>query len=93
MKTDFDTLASTPPTETEKDGGCYDDAKRYIELIRKVLGKEPAGSQLKPRSNPHDYGSYVTVVYFFDDDVKEHVDYMRRIEDDGPMTWNDETPR
>ena len=39
--------------------------------------------------NPHDLGTYYTVALFFDDEVPEHVEYMLRIEREGPLSWED----
>ena len=90
-KTDYDLLSTAPPEESCVDGTQPDEARaegrRYIELLRKVLGPEPKGSQLKVRSNPHDLGTYYTVAYFFDDLEDEHLSYMRRIDDEGPLNW------
>ena len=98
-RTDFDLLSTVPPEEecSQVGGHTYSDdarveGKRYIELLRKFLGTEPAGSQFKFAMNPHDLGTYYTVRYVFDDEDETHVTYMRRIEDEGPASWDD-TPR
>jgi len=94
-KTDYDLLSTAPPEEPCAQVG--DDAadpraegKRYIELLRKVLGPEPEGSKLKLRANAHDLGTYYSVAYFFDDDVEEHIKYMQRLDNDGPLNWEDD---
>lgn len=37
------------------------ECRRFIEQIRKHYGSEPAGALLHTKSNPHDFGSYLTV--------------------------------
>lgn len=92
-KTDYDLLSTSPPEEECVQVGELDDGreegKRYVALLRKVLGPEPAGSQFKVRANPHDLGTYYSVVYFFDDEDDEHVKYMHRIDNEGPLSWDD----
>lgn len=66
------------------------EGRRYIRLLRRVIGREPDGSELRTRSNPHDLGTYYTVAYFFDEERPDHIAYMRRIENDGPLTWDEE---
>ena len=97
--TNYDLLSTSPPDEqcVQTDGTdvnrmlAYEEGKRYIELIRKVCGKEPDGVRLKVRSNPHDLGTYYTVALFFDDEIPEHVDYMEKVDGDGPLNWDDAT--
>lgn len=91
--TDHDLLSTSPPEEECVQGDddperARAEGRRYIELIRRVCGPEPEGARLKVRANPHDLGTYYTVAYFFDDDRPDHVAYMRRIEGDGPLTWD-----
>lgn len=97
-RTDYDLLSTSPPEEScvQSDDDpilAHAEGKRYIELIRKVCGPEPKDAQLKVRGNPHDLGTYYTVVLFLDDDVPEHIKYMQKIELDGPLTWDDEAVR
>ncbi len=63
---------------------------RYIELIRKVVGKEPPGAYLKKKWSEHDLGSYVEVVCYFDTDTKQYpeaMEYAFECENDGPTEW------
>jgi hypothetical protein len=89
MRTDFDLLSTAPPdcTPAEDHMEARAEGRRYIELLRRFCGPEPEGSTLRVRSNPHDLGDYVTVVYFFDDERKDHIEYMQKLESDGPLNW------
>jgi hypothetical protein len=69
-----------------------DECARYIELVRKKLGEEPPGAYLKVKSNPHDFGSYLSVVVVFDDDDEEARHYAFRCESEAPRTWQDDQP-
>lgn len=93
-RTDYDLLSTSPPEESCVQGDddpqkAVAEGRRYIKLLRKVLGPEPEDSELRTRSNPHDLGTYYTVAYFFDEDREDHIAYMRRIENDGPLAWED----
>ena len=37
------------------------ECRRFIEQIRKHYGPEPTGARLFIKSNPHDFGSYLSV--------------------------------
>ena len=64
------------------------ECQRFLELIRKELGPEPPGAQLRIKSNAHDFGSYLDVVCYFDDQDEEATDYAYRCEADAPQTWS-----
>lgn len=65
---------------------------RFISLIRKVCGPEPelSTAQLKIKSNPHDFGDYLDVVCYFDDDDQLGIDYAFHVEGNTPETWDEE---
>jgi len=63
------------------------ECKRYIETIRKALGKEPQGAKLIIKSCSHDFGLYYEVICLFDTDNTEAVKYAFKCESDGPTTW------
>jgi hypothetical protein len=65
---------------------------RFIELIRKKLGEEPPGAHLKVKSNPHDFGSYLSVVVYFDDSDEEARNFAYLCESEAPRTWQDDQP-
>jgi hypothetical protein len=63
------------------------ECNRFIEAIRKVVGTEPEGASLRVKSNPHDFGSYLDVVCYFEDGDEEATRYAYRCESDAPATW------
>ena len=91
---DYLNIGSSPP---EEDccmvGSCnyaYNAKKeclRYIDCLRKFVGVEPFGAELKVKSFPHDFGTYYEVVCYFDDDIPESLEYALKCEGEGPMTW------
>lgn len=64
------------------------ECRRYIALLREVMGPPPDGSALVIRANHHDFGRYFEVICQFDDSVQEAVEYAFRLESDGPRKWN-----
>lgn len=61
----------------------------YIEAIRKKLGKEPEGAQLKIKGFPHDFGMYHEVVCYFDTEIPESEEYAFKCEGEAPSTWGE----
>ena len=70
-------------------GPMRDECLRFKDLIRRKLGPEPDGARLSIKSNPHDFGTYLEVVCYFDEDNEEAREYAFRCEAESPRTWND----
>ena len=95
---DLSYLGPVPPEESCLQVGAHNyteqaaeaECRRYIELIRKVVGKEPNGVKLRVKWSDHDLGRYAEVVCEFDDKYPEAVDYALRCESEGPLTWDDD---
>ena len=68
-------------------GPMRDDCKRFMELIRKVLGQEPDGAYLSVKGFPHEFGTYYEVVCYFDDENEEARKYAFRCESESPTQW------
>ena len=69
------------------------ECRRYLALIRVKLGPEPEGADLRIKSNPHDFGSYLEVVCYYDDGNEEAQKYAYRCEAEGPRTRDDDGRR
>ena len=63
------------------------ECSRFIELIKKRVGKPPEGVRLAVKSSPHDFGDYLEVVCYFEPDNKEAVEYAYRCESEAPTRW------
>jgi len=95
MARDYIELGTTPCEEDCAQVGsdnytarAREEASRYIELLRKTFGPEPDGAELRVKSFPHDFGSYLEVVCYFDDNYPESVDYAFKCEGDAPAHWS-----
>ena len=89
-------IGGTPYEEDCAATGKTEDAQTYnrlecrafIAALRQVYGKEPEGSELKLRGNPHEFGTYYEVVYrceWRDDAHREHAAKLER----GLKTWEE----
>ena len=70
-------LGPTPPNEScvqvgedNYDTRAYNECTRYIDCIRKKLGKEPKGARLGITANNHDFGTY------YEDNFFNYTHYM-----------------
>jgi hypothetical protein len=65
------------------------ECTRFIALLRKKFGPEPEGARLAVKSFPHDFGDYLEVICYFDENLPESVEYAYQCEDNLPATWDD----
>ena len=63
------------------------ECNRFREAIRKVVGPEPEGASLRIMANPHNFGTYLEVACYFEDDNEEAARYAFKCESDAPTTW------
>jgi len=66
-----------------------EECQRFIDQIRRHYGDEPEGARLYIKSNPHDFGSYLSVECQFlwdpadtEDDMTPSYDYALAVECD-----------
>jgi hypothetical protein len=73
--------------------GYYPRARRecraYIALIRRTLGDEPPGASLSVKSNEHDFGTYLSVVCYYEPGNEAALDYAFKCESEGPQDWDE----
>ena len=72
----------------------YERARRecrvYIGQLRRLFGDEPDGAHLSIKSNPHDFGTYLSVVCYYDDCHPASADYAFRCESESPQHWDNQ---
>jgi hypothetical protein len=77
--------------------GYHDRARRecraYIGQLRRMFGDEPDGARLSVKSNPHDFGTYLSVVCYYDPAIRTSVDYAFRCEGKIPEEWDAQARR
>ena len=69
------------------------ECRAYIAQLIRMLGEPPDGCSLVVRSQPHDFGSYLSVEAVFRDDNEHAAEYAYRCEGEGPELWDDEARR
>jgi hypothetical protein len=66
------------------------ECRTYINQLRRMFGSEPEGASLHIKANPHDFGTYQSVVCRFDSNNKTAAEYAFRLESKGPEHWDDQ---
>src|SRR5690606_15922874 len=64
------------------------EAKAYIDQLQRKFGAAPVGSFFKLVHCRHDFGTYLDIRYYYDDEDQRHVAYMCEI-DRGCDKWDD----
>jgi hypothetical protein len=89
-------IGSSPPEENCAQVGTDDyyprarrECRAYIALLRRTLGDEPPGASLAIKSNEHDFGTYLSVVCYYDPEHEAAIDYAFRCESEGPQEWDE----
>jgi len=97
---DFIDVGSSPTHEDCAQVGTDDyhhrarrECRTYIGELRRIFGEEPEGARLSVRSNPHDFGAYLSVVCHYDPNIQGAIEYAFRCESEGPDEWDDEARR
>ena len=100
MSRDYFCIGPTPLEEDCAHVGTLDyhektmkECRRFIALLRRIFGPEPEGAMLQIKAFEHDFGTYLTVVCYYDDADPAAAEYARRCEDQCPPEWDDEARR
>lgn len=64
------------------------EARTYIAQLQRVYGAPPVGSHFKIIRCPHDFGTYLDIRFYYDDEDQRHVAYMDNIEQ-GCERWDE----
>lgn len=65
------------------------EVRAYIEQLKRTLGINPKGSFFKVFRCPHDFGTYLDIRFYYDDEDQSHVAYMLDVET-GCDKWDGE---
>lgn len=98
---DYISIGNAPVEETnlaQLDKPDYlEKAKRecqaFIQQLRRERGDEPNGAKLTIKHNPHDFGTYLDVVCYFDDTNEAATKYAFACESETPAFWDEEAKR
>lgn len=64
----------------------------YREQLRREFGPEPPNSELAIIRESHDFGSYYSLIFRYDDGDEKALEYGLKCESQGSLVW-DETAR
>lgn len=64
------------------------EACAYVNQLTRILGMQPSGSFFKIVRCPHDFGTYLDVRFYYDDEDQRQVQYMMDVET-GCEKWDD----
>jgi hypothetical protein len=99
MRNFIDFGVTTPPLEDCAQVGSrtYDyyerarqEAKALINQLRRLVGPEPDGARLGIKSHPHDFGTYLTVVCYCDDEDPLSSQYAQLCDEKLPQEWDEQ---
>lgn len=96
MSYDHLDLGSAPSDEDCAQLGVDDNyearAKRecraLIGQLKRVCGDPPANARFRIMANPHDFGTYYSVVIDFDSNDDDAVAYAYRCDEESPDQWD-----
>jgi hypothetical protein len=90
-------VGSAPTLEDCAQVGSPDYAERgnrkcraHLRQPRRIFGEEPDGAHFGIKANPHDFGTYYSVVCYYDDRHPDSVDYAFRCESELPEHWDNQ---
>ncbi len=66
------------------------ECRIYQRQLERTFPDLPPGIAFAIKSFVHDFGIYVEVCIYFDDDDEQQIDYACRVECSPPKQWDDE---
>lgn len=80
-------MATTPSDEPCAQIGDADylkrarvEARAYVNQLLRIYGTNPSGTHFAFVRCPHDFGTYLDIRFYYDDEDQCHVKYMMDIE-------------
>jgi hypothetical protein len=87
---------TTPTNENcQQLGKNYDqalaklEAKTLVKQLERQFPEQPEGVYYRIRSNPHDFGSYYSVQFVYDDEDQNHCSFLNKLEENFPELWDE----
>jgi len=67
------------------------EARAFVAQLERAFPLAvDAGVYFRVKSNPHDFGSYLSVQVVFDDEDEAQTEWAYTIEDDLPVAWDED---
>lgn len=69
------------------------ECKVFKEQLIRTFGEPPFGTGFRIKSNPHDFGSYLDVEVYYEDESDEATEYALDVESGLPCYWDEESKK
>lgn len=66
------------------------ECRAFINQLRRIFGNEEGSANFKIQSNPHDFGTYLSVICSFNDDDEIGAEYAYNVENNTPELWDEQ---
>lgn len=64
------------------------ECRALANQLKRLCGEPPPGARFRVKSNPHDFGTYYSVVVEFDAGDQIAADYAYRCDEESPDRWD-----
>ena len=64
------------------------ECRALINQLKRMCGDPPPGTRFRIMANPHDFGTYYSVVIDFDPNDADAVAYAYRCDEESPSEWD-----
>lgn len=95
---DFVTIGSSPVDEACAQVGQDNyselvrrECRAFVNQLRRQFGPEPEGARIAIKSFPHDFGNYLEVVCWYEDEAS--AEYAYKLESESPAQWDEEAKK
>ncbi len=65
------------------------EIKAYVCQLMRMFGTNPDGTRFKTIRCHHDFGDYLDIRFYYDNQIQEHMKYLEKLEC-GPSHWDEE---
>ncbi len=90
-------MATTPGDEPCAQTGDADylkrarvEARAYVNQLLRIYGTNPSGTHFEIIRCPHDFGTYLDIRFYYDDEDQGHMKYVVDIEN-GSRNWDSQS--
>ncbi len=67
------------------------ECQTYKAQLIRQFGEPPEGYRIRIKSNPHDFGNYLSVEVGFEEDNEAAAEYAFKVEAETPSNWDEES--
>lgn len=64
------------------------ECRALVNQLKRICGDPPTGTRFRIMANPHDFGTYYSVVIDFDPNNEDAIAYAYRCDGESPDQWD-----